>query len=102
MQAIAAFGSSGWHRRFALIRVRGISSPWQKSRQAECLPHLRRKLLRFAMVAQAVSPALPILDDFCHGLLGPVRWIRPRLFGRTTLPAMSNHRQAGAKRTTRD
>ena len=21
------------------------------------------------MVAQAVSPALPILDDFCHGLL---------------------------------
>jgi len=23
------------------------------------------------MVAQAVSPALPILDDFCHGLLGP-------------------------------
>ena len=24
------------------------------------------------MVAQAVSPALPILDDFCHGLLGPL------------------------------
>jgi hypothetical protein len=25
------------------------------------------------MVAQAVSPALPILDDFCHGLLAQVR-----------------------------
>jgi PadR family transcriptional regulator PadR len=29
------------------------------------------------MVAQAVSPALPILDDFCHGLLGGLGMKKP-------------------------